>query len=49
MTLRGAGAPRKLAVSKQGAFAAVLPASVDPAKLTLDVVLTDGTVQHGKP
>jgi hypothetical protein len=49
VTLRGAGGPRTLAVSKQGAFAAVLPAAVDPAKLALDVVLADGTVQHGKP
>jgi hypothetical protein len=49
VTLRGAGAPRTLAVSKQGAFATVLPASVDPAKLSFDVVLADGSVQHGKP
>ena len=49
VTLRGAGAPRKLAISEQGAFAAVLPASVDPAKLALDVVLSDGTAQPGQP
>jgi hypothetical protein len=49
VTLQGAGAPRELALSKQGAFAAVLPATVDPARLSLDVVLVDGTVQHGRP
>jgi hypothetical protein len=49
VTLRGAGEPRKLTISKQGAFAAVLLASVDPAKLSLEVALADGTVQHGKP
>jgi hypothetical protein len=49
VTLRGAGAPKPLAITKQGAFAAVLPANIDPAKLTLDVTLRDGTVEHGKP
>jgi hypothetical protein len=49
VTLLGAGAPSKLALSKQGGFAAVLPVTVDPAKLSLDVVLADGTVEHGKP
>ena len=49
VTLKGAGAPRELALSKQGGFAAVLPASVDPKTLSLDVVLADGTVEHGRP
>jgi hypothetical protein len=49
VTLKGAGAPRELPLSKQGAFAAVLPATVDPKTLSLDVVLADGTVQHGRP
>jgi hypothetical protein len=48
VVLNGAGAPRELAITG-GAFAAVLPASVDPAALTLDVTLRDGTVEHGKP
>ena len=47
VTVNGAGT--LTAVSKQGAFAAVLPASVDPHTLTLDVTLADGTVQHGRP
>jgi hypothetical protein len=49
VTLLGAGAPRELTVSKQGAFAAVLPANVDPARLRFVVTLRDGTVQRGRP
>jgi hypothetical protein len=48
VVLKGAGPPRALAITG-GAFAAVLPASVDPSRLTLDVTLRDGTVEHGRP
>jgi hypothetical protein len=49
VVLRGAGAPRSVAVSEEGAFAAVLPATTKLADLRLDVTLADGTLQHGKP
>jgi hypothetical protein len=49
VVLHGAGAPRELEITQQGAFATLLPASTDPTKLTLDVTLPDGTVQHGRP
>ncbi|MDA0185567.1 hypothetical protein OJ997_35005, partial [Solirubrobacter phytolaccae] len=49
VVLLGAGAPKALTISKQGAFAAVLPATTKPETLSLDVTLADGTVQHGKP
>jgi hypothetical protein len=49
VTLRGAGAPKRLTVSPQGAFAAVLPATVAPSDLRLDVTLADGSIEHGKP
>ncbi len=49
VVLRGAGAARELPISKQGAFAAVLPADIDPASLDLDVTLEDGSVEHGRP
>jgi hypothetical protein len=48
VVLNGAGAPRELAIT-DGAFAAVLPAHTDVAKLSFDVTLRDGTVEHGKP
>jgi hypothetical protein len=45
VTLLGAGAPRRLTVSKQGAFAVVLPATADPATLRLRVRLATGETQ----
>jgi hypothetical protein len=45
VTLLGAGSPRRLTVSRQGAFAAVLPATADPAKLRLRVRLATGATQ----
>lgn len=47
--LQGAGAPRPLAVSEDGAFAAVLAPTTKLADLRLVVTLADGTVQTGKP
>jgi hypothetical protein len=49
VTLLGAGSPRRLTVSKQGAFAMVLPAGVDPAKLRLRVRLATGETQTERP
>jgi hypothetical protein len=49
VTLRGAGAPRRLTLTREGGFAAVLPASVNPRKLSLDVRLADGRTQRGRP
>lgn len=49
VTLLGAGAPRRLAISPPGAFAAVLPETVQPDALSLEVTLADGTVERGKP
>lgn len=49
VTLLGAGKPRRLTVSKDGAFAAVLPATTKPEDLSLDVTLANGTIQHGNP
>jgi hypothetical protein len=49
VTLRGAGAARKLTITRQGAFSIVLPASVDPGALTLEVRLADGRRQRGRP
>ena len=49
VTLLGAGSPRRLTVSQQGAFAMVLPAAVDPAKLRLRVRLATGVTQTERP
>jgi hypothetical protein len=49
VTLVGAGAPKRLALSHTGAFAAVLPASVAPAGLRLEVHLAGGAVESGRP
>jgi hypothetical protein len=49
VTLLGAGSPRRLTVSGQGAFAAVLPASTDLAKLRLQVRLATGETQTERP
>ena len=49
VTLLGAGAPRRLTVSKQGAFAVVLPATADPATLRLRVRLATGETQTERP
>ena len=46
VTLRGAGAPRAVAVSAQGAFAVVLPAWVDPRRLRLSVRYHGGREQR---
>lgn len=45
----GAGAPRSLSVTKEGTFAAVLPASVEPKQLRLVVRLADGSIERGRP
>ncbi|MEJ7797846.1 MAG: RNA polymerase sigma factor [Solirubrobacteraceae bacterium] len=45
----GAGAPRVLTPGFNGAFALLLPASVDPQDLRLAVRLKDDTTQHGRP
>ena len=47
--LKGAGEPRELTVTSEGAFAAVLPATSTRSQLSLDVTLADGTVEHGRP
>jgi hypothetical protein len=49
VTLLGAGPPRRLTVSKQGAFAAVLPAATDRANLRLQVRLATGQTQTERP
>jgi hypothetical protein len=49
VTLLGAGAPRRLTISGNGAFAAVLPASTDPAKLRLRIRLATGETQTERP
>jgi hypothetical protein len=49
VTLLGAGAPRRLTITKQGAFAAVLPATTDPAALRLHVRLATGETQTEHP
>ena len=49
VVLRGAGAPRPVAVSEEGAFAAVLPPTTQLADLRLEVTLKDGTVQRARP
>ena len=49
VTLRGAGAPRRLTLTREGGFAAVLPASVNPRKLSLEIRLADGRTQRGRP
>lgn len=49
VTLLGAGEPQPLSISDAGAFAAVLPPTTKPADLTLEVTLSDGTVERGKP
>ena len=46
VTLLGAGAPKRLTVSPQGAFAAVLPATVQPRDLALEVTLADGSADR---
>lgn len=47
--LLGAGAPKRLTISKRGAFAAVLPPTTKPKNLSLQVTLADGTIERGKP
>ena len=49
VTLLGAGKPRRLPVSGQGAFAAALPASTDLAKLRLRIRLATGETQTERP
>jgi hypothetical protein len=49
VVLLGAGAPQTLAVTKEGAFAAVLPPGTKPRGLSLEVTLKDGTVERGRP
>jgi hypothetical protein len=49
VTLLGAGSPRRLSVSAQGAFAIVLPATTDPATLRLEVRLSTGETQTERP
>jgi hypothetical protein len=49
VTVKGAGAPRRLTPAPNGTFALLLPATVSPRDLRLTVVLHDGTTQHGQP
>lgn len=49
VTLLGAGPPRRVAISEQGVFAAILPATADPAALRLQVRLANGATQTGRP
>ena len=46
VTLHGAGGPREVAVSMQGAFGVVLPTSVDPRRLRLSVLFKGGREEH---
>jgi hypothetical protein len=48
VVLLGAGGPRDLALSRGGAFLAVLPGDIDPAGLVLELTLRDGTVQRSR-
>lgn len=48
VTVTGAGAPRELTPTPGGAFALLLPVSVDPRDLRLVVHLKDGTTQRGR-
>jgi len=47
--LLGAGAPRRLTIAGGGAFASVLPATVDPATLRLRVRLSTGETRTERP
>lgn len=49
VTLLGAGAPRPLTLTPKGTFAIVLPATVDPASLTLEVRRADGSTERERP
>ncbi|MCA1569047.1 MAG: hypothetical protein LC798_01750 [Chloroflexi bacterium] len=48
VTVTGAGARRVLTPARNGTFALVLPAAIDPRVLRFSVRLHDGTVQHGR-